>query len=203
MRQLRTSTIALLLALILPLALVSCDSSGTNDSGGENDSGSDTFTLNEGSFTATITEDGTETDVSGNAVYGAASNIASDNNNIASENGEAFILYLLEGEKIVEDDGDVGLAEGGTEIILSREDPTIPGTGMISLGRWTLLNRNPNISGGSSGGTVDITTAGDGTLEGTFEGDLGIAGLSVEGSFTAEESDDIDTVLCTPGCDDS
>lgn len=201
MHRFRFPFLPVLLILTFPFLLLACDSGGANDNGGEDDTGGDTFSLSEGSFSATITEDGTETDVSGNAVYGAATDIDPGNDNIASENGEAFIIYLLEGEKVVEDDGDISLAEEGTEIILSREDPTRPGTGTTSLDRWTLLNRTPNISGGSSGGTVDITTASDGTLEGTFEVELGIAGLSVQGSFTAEETDDVYTVICAPGCD--
>ncbi len=191
-----------LFALILPLALLSCDSSGTNNNG-ENDPGRDTFSLNKGNFSATITEDGTETDVSGSAVFGVATDVDPGNDDVASDNGEAFIIYLLEGEKTLEDDGDVSLAEGGTEIILSREDSTVPGTGTTSLDQWSMVNRTPNIVAGSPDGTVDITTSSDGTLEGTFQVDVTIGGISVEGSFTAEERDDIDSVLCAPGCDTS
>jgi len=202
MRRLQSSVSTFILRLVLlavPVLLLSCDSGGSN--GDEGNSGSDSFSLSDGTFSATVTDDGSDNNVSGNAVFGIATDIDPGNDDIAERDGEAFIIYLLDGQKSLDDDGEVQI--DGTEIILSREGSSSPGTGSISLDRWSLSSRDLRLGAGSSGGSVEITSAGDGTLEGTFSVESALGGTSIQGSFTAQRADDIDRVVCAPACNDS
>jgi hypothetical protein len=54
---------------------------------------------------------------------------------------------------------------------------------------------------GTTGGTVQITSSTDSELEGIFN--FSAFGPTVEGSFTAERTDEANRVVCAPDCEDA
>lgn len=190
MRRFQTPLFTLLLIFVLPLALASCDSGGSGGNGGD-----DSFSIDQGSFNLTVTEDGEETDFSGGAVFGIGSEAS-------SLGGEAFVIYMLHGEKTLEDDGDVS-GEWTEVIIRDRRDIEVPSGGDWDISRWDMNSQELLSYFGSNGGTVQITSASDSQLEGTFSFGTALGGATVEGSFTAQRTDDANRVVCAPDCEDS
>lgn len=150
--------------------LLSCDS------GDSNGAGSDTFSLNKDSFNLTVTEGGTESEFSGETVFGIGSEASSSDE-------EAVVVYMLDGTKKLDEDGDV--IGGWTEVIIrDRRDIDIPSTGEWVISRWDKNSQELRSFYGTIGGTVQITSSTDSELEGTFN--FSAFSATVEGSFTAE-----------------
>ena len=165
----------------------------TPQAAGNGDGGSTSFSVNEGSFTLTITENGTETEISGGAVFGIGSEASTFDN-------EAFVIYMLDGEKTLDEEGNV-VGDWSELIIRDSDDVEIPSTGTTDISRWDFSSRTLASSYGSDGGTVEITSSSDSQLEGTFSFEASLGGATVSGSFTAERTQQANQVICAPGCE--
>lgn len=212
--------VLLTLVLISPLFLLSCDSSGSGDGngGGPGDGETDTFSLDKGSSSATIEEDGETHEISGGAVFGVASKIPQLNLGIsANSDGESFVIYILAGEKNLDDEGD--LFGPYTEIAFSDASATV-----LEEGQYTLFGEEDvtfsmveqreglTILGGPfvvdpGPGELQITSKTSDELQGTFQyetaDDSSIDIRVTNGSFTAVRVDNIEELLCAPDCEDS
>lgn len=184
---------------LLPVALLSCDSGGSTSSSGT--ASPDTFSVEKGSFTATIIDDDEDnTDVSGGAVFGTTTDLDSA---VSTRWDEAFIIYMLDGKVTVNTEGERRLVSPAKELRLLDDEATVPNTGTVTLRRWDLTSLSPNFSAGSPDAEIEITSKSDDTLEGTFDfGSPSGINPQFKGSFTAKRVDNIGSVPCKPACAD-
>jgi hypothetical protein len=175
---------------VMGLACLPLLASDTGNTSGVNDN---SFSLNKGQFTMTVTEDGTETTFSGGAVFGIGSE--------AWVGQEAVVVYMLEGAKKLNDDGQV-VGEWTEMILWDRENVEIPSQGDWNVSRLTMRSRTIRSSYGASSGTVEVTSVSDSTLKGTFAFSVP-SGATIEGTFTADRTDRANRVICAPDCEDA
>lgn len=185
--------------LAVAFMLSACDSNGSND---EDEAPNGAFTLTEGSFEATVDDDGETLDLSGGAVFGLATTLGMGEG--GNNDGEGFVVYMLDGERPPEDDRSLG--DPWTEVRITGRVTEVPGADTYEFGsayRNDMDSHELRTFIGGGPGTFTITSASDDALEGTFSfEDPGDGSTQVEGTFTAARADDIDAVLCTPDCDD-
>ncbi len=188
--------------------MIACDSGGANEANEEDTDPATAFVLDEGNFEATVDEDGETFDVSGGAVFGIATNLGSADG--GGNDGEGFVLYMLDGERPPEDER--SLNDTWTSIRITGQESIVPGEGTYEFesGGYTTPDYRSDMDSpalrifiGGGPGEFTITSASADELEGTFNfEDPSDGSIRVQGSFTAVRADDIDAVLCTPDCDD-
>lgn len=196
-RAFASRAFVLLLAFALVGSLSACDSSGDDgdsEGGVPEPGGADEFSLDRGSFSASVTYEGATSDVSGGSVFGV------------NEEEDEFTIFMLSGTK------EQSFSSQHTQITITTPEPFTLAPGSYEIGSSVDGFRGsadiPDASFGGGPGSLTIERASDDEIEGSFSFTDPLRtpdeepSAEFEGTFTAKRDDNISETVCRPNCDE-